>query len=135
MSEMIERPYADSELAKFLSKRIDELAATKSQRLIAQQAGFKTPGIISMIKTGDAKLPLDRVIGLAKALETDPAHLMRMAIKLYFTNDDKETTQLFDAMFMSANEKAIITLIREISGASDPGLNDQRRSAITKAFS
>ena len=34
-----------------------------------------------MIKTGSAKLPLDRVPEFAKALDTDPAHLLRLAIE------------------------------------------------------
>ena len=64
-------PYENSRLAKFLDRRILELAGKKSQREIAIQAGFPNPNYVSMIKAGSSKLPLDRVPSMAKALDVD----------------------------------------------------------------
>ena len=66
------KPYANTRLAKYLEKRILELKSTKSQAVIATEAGFPQPNMLSMLKSGTNKLPLDRVPGLAKALDCDP---------------------------------------------------------------
>ena len=36
--------------------------------------------MLTMIKLGDSKLAIDRVATLAKALETDPKNLLRLAL-------------------------------------------------------
>ena len=66
------KPYADTRLVKFLEKRILELKPRKTQSAIASEAGFPQTNMLANIKTGANKLPLDRVPGLAKALESDP---------------------------------------------------------------
>ena len=63
------QPYADTRLAAFLEKRILELKSKKSQQQIATEAGFVQPNMLSMFKNRSNKLPLDRVAGLAKALD------------------------------------------------------------------
>lgn len=73
-------PFATSCLARFIDKRIGELHQ-KTQADIAKEAGFKNANFITMLKTGSSKLALDRVPLLAKALEVDPALLMRLAIE------------------------------------------------------
>ena len=68
-------PYANSAVATYLSRRIDELRGVKTQREIAAEAGFAKPNIISMMKVGETKLALDRIPALAKALDADAGHL------------------------------------------------------------
>ena len=70
-----------SRVAQFVTRRIDELRSRRSQGEIASAAGFRSPNMLSMIKDGSAKLPIDRVGALAKALECDPGHLMRLALE------------------------------------------------------
>lgn len=127
------RPFADSKIAKFLSKRIDELSGRFSQKELAQKAGFKTVNIMSMMKNGDAKVPLDRVPALASALEVDPKLLFRMVLEQSFPVGDKSLRSLMD-MVLTDNERAIIELIREASGQTDPGLNDHRTTILREAF-
>jgi len=54
-------PHEHSRLAKFVDRRILDLAPKKAQRDIALEAGFRNVNMISMIKSGSAKLALDRV--------------------------------------------------------------------------
>lgn len=125
-----DKPFADSRIARFLDKRIEELSGKKSQREIAKEVGFSTPNIISMMKKGDARVPLERVFPLAKALEVDPKHLMRLALEQTFGQG--VIADLFD-MVLSENEMKIIKAIREIN-PEDPGLNDQRVAALNREF-
>lgn len=73
-------PYASTRLAQFIDQRIGELHR-KTQADIAKEAGFKNANFITMLRTGSSKLALDRVPMLAKALEVEPAFLMRLAIE------------------------------------------------------
>src|SRR5689334_10108500 len=74
------RPPVQTAVAKFLDRRMDELRGVKTQREIAQEAGFPRPNMLSMLKSGDSKLPLERIPGLARALDADAAHLFRLAM-------------------------------------------------------
>jgi hypothetical protein len=125
-------PFADSKVTKFLQERLAQLADRKSERQVAAEAGFKSLNIVNMMKKGDSKVPLDRVAGLARALETDPTHLFILALDQYMPSDAPEMS--IASTILSKNEKAIIDYIREVSGSSDPGLNDQRKEAIKKTF-
>lgn len=64
-------PYQDTQLARFMDRRVLELRPVKSQIQIASEAGFTNPNMISMIKSGASKLALDRVPWMARALECD----------------------------------------------------------------
>lgn len=70
-----------SRVAQFVGRRINELRSRRSQAEIAAAAGFRSPNMLSMIKDGSAKLPIDRVEALARALECDPGHLMRLTLE------------------------------------------------------
>ena len=78
---MTKPPHADTRLALYIQKRLLELRAKKSQIEIANEAGFNNPNILSMLKNGASKLPLDRVAALAKALECDPPFLFKLAVE------------------------------------------------------
>lgn len=131
MSTTYVRPYANTKVARFLDKHIDQ-NVNKSHREIAQAAGWTQSNMVTMIKKGDAKLPLDRVVPLARAIDVDPLFLFRMALE-QFMPDDAEAAKMLD-FICTVNETEILGVIREVSGNSDPGLNDQRRAALTKAF-
>src|SRR4051812_28502756 len=75
------RPYANTRLARFVERRILELKAKKTQSTIASEAGFGQHNMLTNIKLGNSKLPLDRVPALAKALECDSAFLFRLALE------------------------------------------------------
>ena len=77
---MTTTPHASTRLAQFIDQRIGELHH-KTQADIAKEAGFRNANFITMLKTGSSKLALDRVPQLAKALEVEPALLMRLAIE------------------------------------------------------
>jgi hypothetical protein len=132
--EMTKKPYQDSPLATFITKRILELRPRKSQAEIAAEAGFRTPNVVAMLKSGATKLALDRVSAVAKALECDPALLFRLALR----QEGNETTaraieEIFGAV-VSRNEVAWLEELRDASGNSDPGLTARNRSALRGIF-
>lgn len=116
---MTTTPFATTRLAKFVTKRIEELHS-KTQADIAREAGFKNANFITMIKTGSAKLPLDRVRDFAKALDTDPRALMHLAIEqTYGSKMLGEFVELLGEQ-LTENERAWIDLVRTASNGTDP---------------
>jgi hypothetical protein len=127
------KPHANTPLADFIEKRVLAMRP-KPQNEIAEEAGFVNTNMLSMIKSGAAKLPLDRVAGLAAALECDPKLLFRLALEQH----GNETTALAIAEIFGAivtrNEVVWLHEIRDASGNSDPGMTTRSRAALRAIF-
>lgn len=68
-------------VAEFLTRAI--AFAGKPHKEIAREAGFERPNVISMMRTGEMKVPLDRVPALAEACLVDPAYFLRLVLAEY----------------------------------------------------
>lgn len=127
-------PYADTRLAAYLTKRILELRPRKSQQEIATEAGFINVNMMSMLKSGKSKIPLDRVSALSKALEVDPRLLFKMAIE---QSSYETTSKAIDEIFgtiVSRNEVIWLEALRDASDHKDPALTTRSRTALRSIF-
>ena len=70
-----------SPVAKILRDAIQ--ASELTQREIAARAGFKHSNIISMLKSGETRIPLDRIPALAAVLGLDQQMLLLAALEEY----------------------------------------------------
>ncbi|NDR55480.1 helix-turn-helix transcriptional regulator [Pseudoruegeria sp. M32A2M] len=70
-----------SPTAAFLTTAIEHSGLT--QREIAQRAGFAKPNVLSMMKTGETKVPIERILALAEACGADPIDFARIAMREY----------------------------------------------------
>ena len=131
---MAKKPYQDSRLAKFVETRVLELKFKKSQAEIAEDAGFVNANMISMIKQGASKLPIDRVPALATALDSDPAWLLRLALEQ--SHGGTAAAAIYEILNqpITKNEMAWITEIRDASGDTDPRLTSRASAAIRAVF-
>ena len=134
MKTKIGLPFANTRMAKYLDRRILELKPRKTQRQIAAEAGFRSVNMLSMLKRGANRVPLDRVASLAKALECDPAWFYRMAVE----QSDQDTLSLeIERIFgtpVTRNEAEWLKAIREASGDIDPSLTAKALKAIRAIF-
>ena len=130
---MTKKPYEDTRLAKYLTNRVLELRP-KTQADIAVEAGFVNANMLTMIKQGATKLAVDRVPALAKALDCDPAWLLRLALEQ--AEGSTATTAIYQILGqpISANETAWISAIRDASGDTDPRLTSRAKAAIRGVF-
>lgn len=55
----------------------------RSQKEIAGLSGFPRPNVISMMKSGEMKVPIERVPALARACDTDPVKFVLIAMHEY----------------------------------------------------
>lgn len=126
------RPFADTRIAKLLQKRMDELRSRKSQKDIALAAGYTQPNIISMMKNGDSRVPLEKTWQLAKAFEVDAALFFRLALEQAFPPETHyELTKLFSNV-VSDNEVTWVEKIREITADGDPSLTPELEEGLRK---
>jgi transcriptional regulator with XRE-family HTH domain len=131
---MTKKPFEDTRLAQYVERRILELKPRKTQSEIAAQAGFINPNMITMIKQGSSKAALDRIPALARALECDPAYLMRLALEQAVgPTAAAAVTEIFGTP-VTANERGWVEAIREASGNSDPRLTSRSQAAINAIF-
>lgn len=128
------RPYSETRLAKFVERRILELKPRKTQSLISSEAGFAQHTMLTNIKVGSSKLPLDRVPALAKALECDPALLFTMAIEQLGGETTELAIRKIFGTIVTENEAAWLEEIRKASNYSDPSLTSRSRAALRGIF-
>lgn len=126
-------PHEDSPIAQFLSRRIDELAPHKSQREIAIEAGYDKPNIMSMLKRGETKVPLERVPLLAKALECDPLLLFRLAMEQQSPEAYKIMNQLI-GVSVTPEEFKVVRELRRINKNTNPRFTQKQVEQIGKAY-
>jgi transcriptional regulator with XRE-family HTH domain len=128
-------PYANDPATQFLADRIHDLAHRKTQAEIATEAGFQNANMLSILKSGKSKIPLDRVPSLAKALEADPAYVMRLALdQAVGVTAAKAITDIFGTP-VSINERGWLDEIRAASDNSDPRLTARSRASLRGIFS
>lgn len=109
---------------------VRELIATQMDRLqlspawVAAEVGYSSANIISMLKRGSMRLPLNKLSAMARALQIDPLYLARS-----MDNDDNlGLTELLDAVSkrtaVTANEEQLILKLREVTQGIDPNYYD-----------
>ncbi|MDO6483091.1 XRE family transcriptional regulator [Shimia thalassica] len=131
---MTKKPHQDTELAKYVEHRVLELKPKKSQSLIASEAGFPNPNMVTMIKNGTSKLALDRVPSMARALECDPAYLMRLALEQAIGGTAaKAVIEVFGEP-VTVNERGWLQAIRKASDNTNPRLTSRSQAAISTVF-
>ncbi len=127
-------PYQNTPTAKLIADRVRDLSHRKTQAEIASEAGFANANMMSFLKTGRNKVPLDRVPSLAKALEVDPAFLMRLALdQSVGSTAAKAITEIFGTP-TTENERGWLTELRDASDNSDPRLAARSRAALRGIF-
>ncbi|WP_121632119.1 helix-turn-helix domain-containing protein [Tropicibacter alexandrii] len=130
----MKHPFEQTAAAVYLRDRITALSHRKTQAEIAAEAGFANANMMSLLKAGKTKIPLDRIPSLARALECDPAWLMRLALEQVV---GKTSAQAIGDIFgtpVTANERAWLEELRDASDNSDPRLTGRTRTALRAIF-
>lgn len=127
-------PFQNTPAARLIADRVRDLSHRKTQAEIAAEAGFTNANMMSLLKSGKNKVPLDRVPSLAKALEMDPALLMRLALdQAVGVTAAKAITDIFGSP-VTENERGWLTELRDVSDNTDPRLTARSRAALRGIF-
>jgi transcriptional regulator with XRE-family HTH domain len=126
-------PSKSSPLTDYLIKQIDIVTSMgKTQRDIAEALGYNRPNMISMMKYGDVKIPLAKVPALAKVLNVDPAHLMRLVLAHQYGEEGAALAAIFGST-VTKNEAKLLETWRSIVGDEDPEFTPAMQRAIRAA--
>ncbi|EPX85323.1 hypothetical protein [Salipiger mucosus] len=71
----------DSPTTRLIADTID--ACGKTQREIAEETGFERPNVVSMLKHGEMRMPVERIPPFSRATGIDPLVLTRTAMTDY----------------------------------------------------
>lgn len=127
-------PFENSRAAVFLTERLRDLKHRKTQKEVAREVGFLNANMLSLLKSGANKVPLDRVPALAKALEVDPAYLMRLSLEQSVgVTAANAIVEVFGTP-VSENERGWLEEIRDATDHSDPRLTTRSRVALRGIF-
>lgn len=110
-------PTANIFVADFITQKLTE--SDKTQCEISQLCGFENANVMTMIKTGKTKLPINRIGPFAKALDVDPAYLLRLVLSEYLPDTWQAIEAVMQTPILSRNEADLICKYRRISGNTD----------------
>lgn len=119
------------EFVRYLDRLIN--ISPKTQNQIAQEVGYDKSNIITMLKQGTTRLPLERVPAMARALQQDPAEMLRLWMRDYMP----EALVVIEdtlGMAMSKNERSWVANLRKLSPGGLPAWNNKLGEQIKKAI-
>ena len=127
-------PFQNTPTTKLIADQISILAHRKTQAEIASEAGFANANMMTFLKTGKNKVPLDRVPSLAKALEVDPAFLMRLTLdQAVGARAAKAIIGIFGTP-ATENERGWLAELRDASDNTNSRLTARSRAALMGIF-
>lgn len=107
--------------------------STKSLREIATTIGYEQPNVLSMMKTGVMKIPLEVAPKLAKEVGLDPWHFTERCLAEYSPGLLSIINQTF-GLTLSDNERTIVNIIRAETGNQDPAIKTKAQADALTAF-
>lgn len=102
-------------VAQFLEQQI--AVCGRTQREIAKDLGYENPNIITMFKTGQTKVPVNKAAQFARAIGVDPVFFLKLVMSEY-TPDAWETIEQVLGLnkVASDDELALLAFIRDKTG-------------------
>ncbi len=104
-------PYEDTQIVKLIRDRINEMSGVKTQREIAAEIGYDKPQVLSMYKRGEAKVPLERLPAIARALNIDLALLFRSGLEQWWAGEQEALNQMFFERVVTKKEREQLELL------------------------
>jgi hypothetical protein len=125
-------PFANSAIARYLAEQIDAISDVKDQKQIACEIGYVKTNIISLFKRGEAKIPLDKVPALARALNVDPAHLFRLALEQYWPGAGQTIDEIFGRRAAEKGEAMPLKDARDATKNPVPSVVEKSAPGVDK---
>ena len=117
-------------VAEYLAGQID--MSEKTQREIAAEIGYDRPNILTMLKQGTTKIPLNKVAPLARALGVDPAYFIRVVLREYLPDMWDAIQECLGGGIATKNEAAMLAVIRDATKNSNPAMDTARANELRR---
>lgn len=100
-------------VAQYLTRQVE--ICVKTQAVIAEEAGFPNSNVISILKKGVSKVPVNRVPGLARALGVDPVYLLGLVMNEYMPETWAVISEVLGKNLVTQAEHEVLNVVRESS--------------------
>lgn len=123
-----------------IHQSVAELIATqleacgKTQTQVAEEVGFDRPNVITMIKQGKTKLPLNKIGPMARALGIDAMRLFHVTMAEYFPETWDQIEKMAEQPVLSENEVQVILALREGNTLPMRRIMDSERGPLVRAI-
>lgn len=98
-------------VASFLERRLE--TSKLSQKEIAKMCEFPSPNIITMFKQGLSKIPIEKTVKLAKALDVDRVEFFKLLMSSYRPKEYEVIVEIMGDP-INESERAVVNLLREV---------------------
>jgi len=115
-------------VARFIASCIEK--SHYSQKEIAMLSGFERPNIITMIKQGKTKVPLDKIGLIANALEIDALQLFKMCMEEYQPSTWDVIAPFMEPTLTRDETRLLMALRESTGGLSLSALGDKSRQHL-----
>lgn len=114
-------------VSEYLTQQIN--ISGKSQREIADDVGYEMPNVITMMKQGKTKLPINKVPLFAKSLGVDPVHLLRIVMIQYMPDTWEILDALIGKSMVSEPEAIMLDVMRTVGQGQNVGPETEEDTA------
>lgn len=114
-------------VAEFLTRMIE--LSEKSQKQIAQDVGYPHPNVLSMMKMGQTKVPIEKAPAFARALNVDPAYFVRLVMREYMPEAWRAIETAIGEP-LTQNERRLVEAYREICEGQERPVEDEVIAAL-----
>lgn len=104
-------------VAQFISAKIHE--SGKSQIEIAEACGWPAVNMVTMVKQGKTRLPIDKIGQLAQVLEIEPHYLFWLTMAEYFPDTLYAIEHVIRGVMLNEHERLIIETYRDLTHGKD----------------
>lgn len=118
-------------VAQFISNRQSMLGLTNQE--VADLVGYPNGNVMSMIKKGRTKLPIERVPATAEALAVDKGKLMRMVMREYMPATLDAIEECLGKT-VTQNELALLEIWRDATDNQDPEIPESAIQGLHAGF-
>lgn len=112
-----------------ISAAIDRLAPFKTQKELAKEMGFVRQNMLSMLRTGAARMPFGRIPQIAAVLGIDPALLLKLHLAESFPEFEEVIHEIFGGILTEA-ERDWIEFFAEVGMVNPPETSAKRQKLI-----
>lgn len=105
-------------VADYLSAAID--ISGKTQKEVANEAGYTKANFLSMMKTGVTKVPIDKVPALARACGVDAKHFLRLALNEYMPDTWEVIQDTLNTDMLTKDEQDVLNAYRKVKDTIPP---------------
>lgn len=120
----------DSKVAALIAERIE--ATGQLQKDVAAKVGFPKPNIITMLKQGKTRLPLDKIGPMARALETDPIQLLQLCMEEYHPTTWRAIAPFMESAFTEEEVRLLNALRASVGGPFLAAVHGESRTYFEK---